>query len=780
MKGESSSTTDTPAHTHPAAAAQPSTGQEPPVPARGVVPSVDPPPATEWESFLNPGRRIAQALGHLVYAIGSHGTQHVPARGGALLVANHPSHADALLVTASLPRRVRFLTAEDGSVPWWLRRVTGLLDVLHIPRAATPAARRTALQAATGAVRRGELVCVFGEAHPSRTGQMQPFQEDCAKVLQEVEAPVIPIYIDPVPGGASDLHGETPWGARFRGFRHRATVCFGAPLPPGASVAEIRCAVQELGAQAWRRRVGVMQPLHRSFVRTARCHPFRHAMSDSREPRVSSFNALTRTIYLARRLRPHWEGQEKVGVLLPPSIAGALVNLAALLMGKVPVNLNYTTSAASLAACIRQCGIRTVVTSEAFRTKVNVELPFPPLALERIATAPRFLERLAALVMSVLLPVRALERALGCTRRIGMNDLATVIFSSGSTGEPKGVMLSQFNVAANIAQLNRVFRLTRRDRLLGVLPFFHSFGFTATLCLPATLGLGVAYHPTPLDAAAAGRLVREHALTFLLTTPTFLQLYLNGCDPAALGSLRVVMVGAEKLPARLAAAFEEKFGLRPFEGYGCTECAPAVAVNTHDFRAAGLHQIGAKRGSIGHPLPGVAVRIVDPVTEERMPPGQPGLMLVSGPNVMLGYLDRPDLTARVARQDWYVTGDIAAMDDDGFLHITDRLSRFSKIGGEMVPHLKVEERLHELAGATEMTFVIASVPDERKGERLVVLHRLPDLPLQACLERLAKDDLPNLWKPKPDAFFRIETFPQLGTGKLDLRRIKELARQLAS
>jgi acyl-[acyl-carrier-protein]-phospholipid O-acyltransferase/long-chain-fatty-acid--[acyl-carrier-protein] ligase len=254
---------------------------------------------------------------------------------------------------------------------------------------------------------------------------------------------------------------------------------------------------------------------------------------------------------------------------------------------------------------------------------------------------------------------------------------------------------------------------------------------------------------------------------------------MRGCTPEQFGSLRLVAVGAEKLPERLAAAFEEQFGIRPYEAYGCTECAPAVTVNTHDFRAAGFRQVGAKRGKIGHPLPGVCVRIVNPATREPLPVGEPGLLLVRGPNVMRGYLGKPGKTAEVLQDGWYTTGDIATLDEDGFLQITDRMSRLSKIGGEMVPHIKVEETLHELAGATEQMFVVAGVPDEKKGERLLVLHRLADGQLPSVLEKLAQSDLPNLWKPKADAFLRVDAFPLLGSGKLDLRKIKELAIQLA-
>jgi acyl-[acyl-carrier-protein]-phospholipid O-acyltransferase/long-chain-fatty-acid--[acyl-carrier-protein] ligase len=269
-------------------------------------------------------------------------------------------------------------------------------------------------------------------------------------------------------------------------------------------------------------------------------------------------------------------------------------------------------------------------------------------------------------------------------------------------------------------------------------------------------------------------------VTFLLATPTFLQLYLRGCTPEQFGSVRVVAVSAEKLPERLASAFEEQFGIRPFEAYGCTECAPAVAVNTHDFRSAGFRQVGAKRGRIGHPLPGICARIVDAETRQPVPLGQPGLMLVRGPNVMQGYLGRPEKTAEVLRDGWYDTGDMAALDEDGFLQITDRLSRFSKIGGEMVPHIRVEEKLHDLAGTTEQMFVVAGVPDERKGERLVVLHKLAEAKWTEFCTKLPQLDLPNLWKPRADQFYHVEALPMLGTGKMDLRKIRDLAVQLSN
>jgi acyl-[acyl-carrier-protein]-phospholipid O-acyltransferase/long-chain-fatty-acid--[acyl-carrier-protein] ligase len=503
-------------------------------------------------------------------------------------------------------------------------------------------------------------------------------------------------------------------------------------------------------------------------------------MADGQTARQNFFATLARTLFLARRLRKLWQGQRMVGIFLPPSIPGALVNLAAMLMGKVPVNLNYTVSSEALASCAQQCELKTIISARAFLDKVHVQLPVDPILLEDVAKNPGFVERTLAALAAALLPARALLRFAGAERVPTLDDVATIIFSSGSTGEPKGVMLTHYNIASNVEQLDQVFLLQPEDRIMGILPFFHSFGFTATLCLPAAVGVGVVFHPNPLDSRVIGALINKYAVTMLLATPTFLNTYLRRCTPEEFGSLRFVMAGAEKLPERVAVAFEDHFGIRPLEGYGCTECSPVVTVNTGDFRAASFRQVGAKRGSIGHPLPGITVKIIDPETNQALGIDQPGLLLVRGPNVMQGYLNRPEKTDEVLRDGWYNTGDIASVDEDGFLRVTDRLSRFSKIGGEMVPHIKIEEKLQELAGASEQMFVVTAVPDEKKGERLIVLHTLADEQLEECLAGLAKSDLPALWRPRHDQFLRIEKLPYLGTGKLDLRKARELAAETSA
>jgi acyl-[acyl-carrier-protein]-phospholipid O-acyltransferase / long-chain-fatty-acid--[acyl-carrier-protein] ligase len=498
-----------------------------------------------------------------------------------------------------------------------------------------------------------------------------------------------------------------------------------------------------------------------------------------RTPKLKFFSALVKTIFLARRLRPAWKDQQTIGVLLPPSIGGAMVNLAAMLAGKISVNLNYTASNAVVGSCAEQSGLKTTITSRTFLEKIKVQPPGTPIYLEDLAEKPRTGEKIIAFCAALFFSAGAIERVAGNKGRTKLDDVATIIFSSGSTGDPKGVLLSHYNIASNVEQLNQVFMLHKDDRILGILPFFHSFGFTGTLCLTSAAGIGVVYHPSPLDSRTIGALVSQYRVTMLLATPTFLQAYTRRCAPEDFGSLRFVMAGAEKLPARVSEAFEDHFGIRPLEGYGCTECSPVVAVNTMDFRAASFRQVGAKRGSIGHPLPGIVLRTVDPETQAVQPLNQPGLLLVRGPNVMQGYLNRPEKTAEVLQNGWYNTGDIAAIDEDGFVRITDRLSRFSKIGGEMVPHIKIEDKLQEIAAAPEQVFVVTAVPDERKGERLIVLHTLEEEALKECLARFAEADLPALWKPRPDQFRRIEAMPYLGTGKLDLRRVKELGNELA-
>jgi acyl-[acyl-carrier-protein]-phospholipid O-acyltransferase/long-chain-fatty-acid--[acyl-carrier-protein] ligase len=719
-------------------------------------------------------RLLLWMITHTVYRIRVEGRDNIPEIGGALFVANHMSLIDALLLQASTDRPIRFLMFKDIYDLPYVKPFAKMMRAIPISPQLRPRDMIRSLREASDSIRAAEVVCIFAEGQITRIGQLLPFRRGMERIMKGIDAPIVPVNLDGVWGSIfSYERGRFIWKLP-RSIPYPVTISFGKPMPATATPFEVREAVQELQSDAYRHHKARLQTLPRALIRTAHHYPFRFAMGDKRRPHMKWGGALLAAVLLARRLRGTWTEQEMVGVLLPPSIPGALVNFAALLSGKIPVNLNYTSSNETLESCAQQCKLETVITTKLLLERIPLKVPGKTILLEEVAAAPRLGEKIAALLLWFL-PGRWLERVLSDGTTATLHDLATVIFSSGSTGDPKGVMLTHYNIASNIEQMGQTFMLNRKDTLLGVLPFFHSFGFTVTLWLPAVLGVGVAYHPSPLDLTAVSELVRDYRVTFLLAAPTFLQAYIRRCLPEDFGSLQFVVVGAEKLPERLSLAFEDRFGIRPLEGYGCTECSPVVAVNTRDYRAPGFRQVGAKRGHIGHPLPGVSVRIVNPETGERVPVGTPGLLLVRGPNVMKGYLGKPERTAEVLRDGWYVTGDIAAEDEDGFLLITDRLSRFSKVGGEMVPHIKVEEKLHELAATTEQVFVVTGVPDGRKGERLAVLHTLPPDELNKLLERMPEIGLPNLWTPRANQFFRVEELPYLGSGKLDLRRVRELA-----
>jgi acyl-[acyl-carrier-protein]-phospholipid O-acyltransferase/long-chain-fatty-acid--[acyl-carrier-protein] ligase len=463
-------------------------------------------------------------------------------------------------------------------------------------------------------------------------------------------------------------------------------------------------------------------------------------------------------------------------------LGGALANITLAMLGKTAVNLNYTSSPEAIQSALRQCGARHVLTSRRFTERMKID---PGRGVELIYfedIAPRFTPwmRISRWLAVILLPGWFLEHVVLGLGRHRLDDLATVIFSSGSTGEPKGIMLSHRNIAANIESMIQAVVLRPSDRALGVLPLFHSFGYTVTLWAPLQVGASVLYHPDPRQAKEIGELCRTHGCSLYLSTATFLRFCLRKCEADDFRSLRVLICGAEKLPMSLAQEFERKFGVLPMEGYGCTELSPVASTNLPNLEVDGIRHVTNKPGTVGQPIPGVAARIVHPETREPMPIGAEGLLLIYGGNVMEGYLGRPELTREAIQDGWYVTGDMARLDEDGFITLTGRLSRFAKCGGEMVPLEKVEEILHEILGTTERICAVTCVPDETRGERLVVLYlRQEGLEVRPWCQQLTRRGLPNLWVPAERDFFAVTDLPVLGSGKLNLQGVKEMAVQLA-
>jgi acyl-[acyl-carrier-protein]-phospholipid O-acyltransferase/long-chain-fatty-acid--[acyl-carrier-protein] ligase len=516
--------------------------------------------------------------------------------------------------------------------------------------------------------------------------------------------------------------------------------------------------------------------LPRAFLRGCRRFGNQSKVADSTGVDLTGGELLTRALVLRRIvLREVLQPDEKfVAVLLPPSVAAVVANVVLSLMGRVVVNLNYTCSSDTLNYCLRECKIRHVLTSRRFLEKMDVKLDAELVFLEDFKDRATLWDKLGGWI-EARLPLGMLARRLGVDR-LKPDDLLTVIFTSGSTGQPKGVMLSYRNIGANAQAIGEVVQLSSSDVLLGILPMFHCFGYTVSLWSVLALDIKAAYHFSPLEAQQIGKLCQKHSVTIMLSTPTFLRSYLKRIGAEQLSALDVVVAGAEKLSPDLCEAFEQKFGVRPVEGYGATETSPLVSVNMPPSRARQPGQ-GLKEGTVGRPVPGVTVRVLDPESDAEMPVDQPGMLWVKGDNVMQGYLNQPELTAEVIRDGWYKTGDLAKVDADGFITITGRQSRFSKIGGEMVPHGRVEELLQQFLGGEEQHLAVAvsAVPDARKGERLLVLHTHTDKSPDAMVKHLSEAGLPNLWIPSTDSFFEVEAIPILGTGKLDLQGVKRLA-----
>lgn len=716
---------------------------------------------------------------HTVYRVRTYHRENLPEEGGALLVANHVSWIDGLLLMATSSRPMRMLIDADLIRGWWIRGLARIMGA--IPIKSTPKAIQSAFEVSRRALREGELVCIFPEGEMTRSGHLQTFKPGLMEILKEAPAPVIPVYLDELWGSIFSLREGRVFWKRPKQVPYPVSVRFGAQIAHPENVHEVRQAVQDLGAEAVKNRKHHAITLPRQMLRQCRRAMFRRKVADSSGAELTGGSLLMRSLILRRLLLREVLGRDEpyVGILIPPSVGGVVTNAAVTLARRITANLNYTVSSDVMNDCIAQAGIRHVLTSRKVMEKLDLEIDADVVYLEEFRDKVRLSDKVVAAIMAYLCPVLLLERILGL-HRAGGDDLFTVIFTSGSTGRPKGVLLTHHNIASNVEAIDHVVHLRSDDVLLGVLPFFHSFGLTVTLWTVLSLDLSGVYHFTPLDARQVGKLALKHGATVMLATPTFLKSYVRRCAPEDFTKMEVVVVGAEKMPISLADAFEERFGVRPVEGYGTTELSPLVSVNVPASRSLS-EELDCKIGTVGRPVPGVSAKVVDPDSWEDLPVGSPGMLLVKGPNVMQGYLNLPEKTAEVLRDSWYVTGDVAVIDSDGFIQITGRLSRFSKIGGEMVPHIRIEETLQDIVGAgdeeDELKVALTAVPDARKGERLIVIHTDLSKEPEAICRELSEAGLPNLWIPSTDSFHRVEAIPLLGTGKLDLKALRQIAEE---
>jgi acyl-[acyl-carrier-protein]-phospholipid O-acyltransferase/long-chain-fatty-acid--[acyl-carrier-protein] ligase len=692
-------------------------------------------------------RFVIRCLSRFFFRVQVIGAENLPKEGGALIVSNHVSYADAVLIGCAIARPVRFVMWQPFYEKPWLKPVCRLFQTIPLVQGSAKEALRP-LRQARRAIEGGELVCIFPEGKLTPSSHVLPFQRGVEVVSHGSDGMlIVPIYLDGLWGHALSLNAG-PWR-----FFERVTIRIGRPLTSPATAARMRESVLELGAESHGN-----VTLSQRFIESAKRRWNSPAIADSTGKRFTFGQTLTASLLLAKWLKSHAAGSN-IGLLYPASSGGALANLAVTLSGKVAVNLNFTAGEDHLRYALERCAITTVLTSRAFAEKAKLPELEGLVFLEDIAQTFTPLQRFAVAVQARLLPASALVPPASPAGP------AAIVFSSGSTGTPKGVVLSHANLIANADASADVYSVSRKDCILGTLPFFHSFGYTFTLWFPLLNGFRAVFHMNPMDAATIGDLAAAHRPTLFLSTPTFCQNYLRKCTPEQFQSIRHLLVGAEKLQPSLAAAFRQKFGIALLEGYGCTEMGPAVAVNASSADAQ-------KDGSVGRPLPRTHVKVVDPETLAPLAEGQTGLLLVNGPSRMLGYLGNASHTG------YYSTGDLGYLDADGFLFVVDRLSRFSKIAGEMVPHLRIEDALNQFLGGKAC--LVIGIPDERRGERLAVIYSDANTTPAEMIRHLESLHLPALWIPKRDNFYCVDSIPTLAAGKADLRSARAIAMERAA
>ncbi|MDX6766188.1 MAG: MFS transporter [Candidatus Methylacidiphilales bacterium] len=721
-------------------------------------------------------RLAGLALARAVYPTRIVGAENIPNRGGVLIVCNHVSYADTFPLAGSCVRPIRFLSLDSlFKVPLLgvVLRIFGCIPV-------SPHKAKEALKRASEALQRGEVVCLFPEGQLTRTGSLMELKPGFELIARRAGCPVVVAHLDGLWGSIFSFAGGRyffKWPARWR---VPITVTYSKPLAPEeATTARVRQLMLEMGADAFAGREEVRNHLGRALLRQMKTRPWETQLVDCTDsPRsYSRGRLLSASLALAGRWKRTLPAR-RVGVVLPPGYAGTVTNLALIFAGKIPVNLNPTAGPSAAGHSLKSAGVETVITAAVLRRKLG-KFPWPEQTLDLADEAAKLgiPEKISALIGAWAVPYRYLKHRLGLPAR-GGDEEAALLFTSGSSGLPKGVPLSHANLLGNALQIRDIELVQRHDRILSGLPLFHSFGLTVGLLCPLLGRWTLVTVPSPLESDKIARAGREGKASLLLGTPTFLRQWMKRMDTTDFPNLRLAITGAEKLPAPLAQAFQEKFHAPVMEGYGLTETSPVASFNLPDpglGLGAGSVQKGHRPGSVGRMLPGLAARLTDPATGEPMLTG-PGILAFRGVNVLKGYLGGQE--SDKFHQGWFLTGDLARFDDDGFLYIEGRLSRFSKVGGEMVPHLAVEEAIQKAFPAEneKIPDCVLGLPDGEKGEQLVLLTTRT-LDLAAVRDGLAAAGMPNLWVPKK--ILPVENIPVLGSGKLDFGACKKLAEELA-
>ena len=734
--------------------------------------------------FKLPQSLIRFVVGRLIstrYHLQVIGLRHLPAQGGVLLLGNHISWLDWAMVQLSSPRPVRFVMARSIYERWYLKWFLDIFGVIPISRGRS----KESLETVNVLLNAGEAVCLFPEGAISRTGQLGEFKKGFERAAEGANAVILPFYLRGLWGSRfSRAGGGLKFQRRTQGTRN-VVVAFGPALDIAATSETVKQAVFELSASSWREHVDTLPTLPEAWLETACRDGGAIAVIDSTGQSLTRRRLVAATLMFARRLSKR-APEQHVGILMPASSAGAIANMAVLSAGKTVVNLNYTANTQAIQVAIDSAEVKHILTARRVLKKledrgVDVATAFGKaqfVYMEDIKEEIGHGEQLMAFALASLLPGSALLTLFG--RRAAPEDTAAILFSSGSEGTPKGIELTHRNLMANVEQVADVLNTETEDIVLSNLPLFHAFGLTVTTFMPLLEGMTIVCHPDPTDAVGTAKAIARYKTTLMCSTSTFLRFYIKSrrVHSLMLQSLRLVVAGAERLNPEVREAFSLKFGKTIYEGYGATETTPVASVNVPDQLDTEYWQVqvGNRPGTVGLPLPGSSFRIVDPQTLETLPPGEDGLILIGGVQVMKGYLNAPEKTAdAIVELDglrWYKTGDKGHLDMDGFLTIVDRFSRFAKLGGEMVSLSLVEDQIRAALGETEAEVLAVNLPDDRKGERIVLLFT-GDLDPVAMRTRLLDKGYDPLTLPA--RFQAVEEIPKLGSGKTDFSAAKHLA-----
>ena len=633
---------------------------------------------------------VSYVIGHR-YSLQVLGLKNIPESGGVLMLGNHISWIDWGIIQMASPRPIRFAMIRNIYERWYLKWFLDIVNVISISGSTSLSALNDIKQS----LNQGEVVCLFPEGTISRTGQLAEFHPAYELAAVNTNARILPFYIRGLWGSWFSRSSEKLKNLRSQGVKHDIIVAFGESLPIETKADELKKHVFDLSIDSWETYTRGLPPIGKAVIDTFKRNGNEMVVADALSGSLTGYRFLTAVICFSRLIKRYCK-QQNIGLLLPASNAGCVANIAAILCGKTIVNLNFTASYESLQSAVTQADIQQIITSSKFLRKlakkgIRPEDCFADSRLLYMEDMKQDISKpvgLLTLIFSILMPAWLIK--LVYCQSIDTETAAAILFSSGSEGSPKGVMLSHRNIMANLKQISDALNIGDNDVVMSSSPLFHAFGLTVTTFMPLVEGIPMVCHPDPTDAVNIAKATAKYRATIFFGTSTFLQLYIRNkrVHPLMLESLRIVVAGEEKLSPDVRSAFKLKFNKEIYEGYGATETTPVASVNIPDAIDVNYWQVqtGNKYGTVGMPLPGTSFRIVDPDSMETLPTGEDGLILIGGSQVMPRYLRNEDKTAKVITEldgkRWYKTGDKGHLDEDGFLTIADRYSRFAKLGGQ--------------------------------------------------------------------------------------------------